>query len=132
MLTGQITSAIIGIALAGAILFLVRRDHLHGPYALWWFGVAAATFALGVFPALIVWLGHLTGIVYAPVLPIVVGLSLVLIRMLKLDIDRSRQERQIRRLTQKLAILEQELDRIGYAGTPPALPRDSNAAQPPG
>lgn len=113
MLTGQITSAILGIALAGAILFLVRRDHLHGPYALWWFAVAAATFALGVFPALIVWLGHLTGIVYAPVLPIVVGLSLVLIRMLKLDIDRSRQERQIRRLTQKLAILEQELDRLG-------------------
>ena len=50
MLTGQITSAILGIALAGAILFLVRRDHLHGPYALWWFAVAAATFVLGVFP----------------------------------------------------------------------------------
>ena len=44
MLTGQITSAILGIVLAGAILFLVRRDHLHGPYAVWWFGVAAATF----------------------------------------------------------------------------------------
>jgi hypothetical protein len=132
MLTGQITSAIIGIALAGAILFLVRRAHLHGPYALWWFGVAAATFALGVFPTLIVWLGHLTGIVYAPVLPIVVGLSLVLIRMLKLDIDRSRQERQIRRLTQKLAILEQELDRIGGKAAPASLRAESDPAHPPG
>ncbi|HJT98766.1 MAG TPA: DUF2304 domain-containing protein [Rhodanobacteraceae bacterium] len=126
MLTGQITSAIIGIALAGAIMFLVRRDHLHGPYALWWFGVAAATFALGVFPGLIAWLGRATGIFYAPVLPIVVGLSLVLIRLLKLDIDRSRQERQIRRLTQKLAILEEELDRLGgRRGTPE--PRDDHA-----
>jgi hypothetical protein len=113
MLTGQITSAILGIGLTAAILFLVRRDHLHGPYALWWFAVAAATFALGVFPVLVVWLGRLTGIVYAPVLPIIVGVSLILIRMLKLDIDRSKQERQIRRLTQKLAILEQELDRLG-------------------
>jgi hypothetical protein len=113
MLTGQITSAILGIGLTAAILFLVRRDHLHGPYALWWFAVAAATFALGVFPILVVWLGRLTGIVYAPVLPIIVGVSLILIRMLKLDIDRSKQERQIRRLTQKLAILEQELDRLG-------------------
>jgi hypothetical protein len=113
MLTGQITSAILGFALAGAILFLVRRDHLHGPYAVWWFAIAIATFALGVFPALVVWLGRLTGIVYAPVLPIIVGVSLILIRMLKLDIDRSKQERQIRRLTQKLAILEQELDRLG-------------------
>jgi hypothetical protein len=117
-MTGQITSAIIGVVLAGAILFLVRRDHLHGPYALWWFAVAAATFALGVFPSLIAWLGRVTGIGYAPVLPIVVGLSLVLIRMLKLDIDRSKQERQIRRLTQKLAILEQELDRLGGRRAP--------------
>lgn len=112
MLTSQMTSAILGIGLAGAILFLVRRDHLHGPFAIWWFAVAAATFVLGVFPGVVVWLGHATGIVYAPVLPIIIGLSLVLIRLLKLDIDRSKQERQIRRLTQKLAILEQELDRL--------------------
>ena len=117
-MTAQITSAVIGIVLAGAILFLVRRDHLHGPYALWWFGVAAATFALGVFPSLVEWLGHLTGISYAPVLPIIVGVSLILLRLLKLDIDRSRQERRLRRLTQKLAILEDELGRLG--GNPAA------------
>ena len=61
-MTSQITSAVLGIVLAGAILFLVRRDHLHGPYALWWFAVAAATFELGVFPKLIPWLGKVTGI----------------------------------------------------------------------
>jgi hypothetical protein len=125
MLTGQITSAILGVALAGAILFLVRRDHLHGPYAVWWFGVAAATFVLGVFPSLVVWLGHATGIFYAPVLPIIIGLSLVLLRLLKLDIDRSKQERRIRRLTQKLAILEQELVRLG--GSADTEPRDDDA-----
>jgi hypothetical protein len=124
MLTGQITSAIIGVALAGAILFLVRRDHLHGPYALWWFAVAAATFALGVFPVIIAWLARTTGIGYAPVLPIVIGLSLVLIRLLKLDIDRSKQERQIRRLTQKLAILEEELDRLGGRRAPESTDDD--------
>lgn len=125
MLTGQITSAILGVALAGAILFLVRRDHLHGPFALWWFGVAAATFVLGVFPGLVGWLGHVTGIAYAPVLPIIVGLSLVLIRLLKLDIDRSKQERRIRRLIQKLAILEQEMD--ARRGTPAPPDCDDDA-----
>ncbi|MGA8278758.1 MAG: DUF2304 domain-containing protein [Rhodanobacteraceae bacterium] len=113
MLNAQITSAVLGFGLAGAIFYLVRRDHLHGPYAVWWLLVAGATLLIGAFPALVVWLGHLTGIFYAPVLPIIIGLSLVLIRLLKLDIDRSKQERQIRRLTQKLAILEQELDRLG-------------------
>ncbi len=112
MLSAQITAAILGIGLAGTILFLVRRDHLHGPYAAWWLAVAAATFLLATFPSLVVWLGNITGISYAPVLPIIIGLSMVLIRLLKLDIDRSRQERSLRRLTQKLAILEHELDAL--------------------
>jgi len=121
MLNAQITAAILGVALAGAILYLVRRDHLHGPFAAWWLMVAAATLALGMFPSLVLWLGRVTGISYAPVLPIIIGLSLVLLRLLKLDVDRSRQERQLRRLTQKLAILENELAQL----------RDASARRPP-
>lgn len=111
-MTAQITAAIIGILLAGSILFLVRRDHLHGPYALWWLIIATATLVLGVAPRTIDWLAYWTGIAYPPVLPIILGLSLILVRMLQLDIERSRQERQIRRLTQKLAILEEEVTSV--------------------
>lgn len=108
-MSAQITAALIGLLLAGSILYLVRRDHLHGPYALWWLVVAAATLVLGFVPKTVDWLAHLSGIAYPPVLPLIVGLSLVLLRLLQLDIERSRQERQIRRLNQKLAILEEEL-----------------------
>jgi hypothetical protein len=108
-MNAQITAALLGLALAGSILYLVRRDHLHGPYALWWLIVAAATLVLGFVPRTIDWLAHLSGIAYPPVLPIIIGLSLILLRLLQLDIERSRQERQIRRLNQKLAILEEEL-----------------------
>ncbi|MGH8042594.1 MAG: DUF2304 domain-containing protein, partial [Rudaea sp.] len=52
------------------------------------------------------------GIHYPPVLPIILGIGMILVRMLKMDIDRSRSERQLRRLTQKLAILEQELAQL--------------------
>ena len=120
MLGAQITAAIPGVCLAGAIFYLVRRDHLHGPYAAWWLMVAAATLILGIFPAVVTWLGLLTGIKYAPVLPIIVALSLILLRLLKLDIDRSRQERQIRRLTQKLAILDHELQSLRAGEAKPA------------
>jgi len=113
--TAQITAGLIGLLLAGAILFMVRRDHLHGSYALWWLAVAAATLVLGVFPPVIDWLARITGISYAPVLPIIIGIGMILIRMLKMDVDRSRRERQIRRLTQKLAILEQELGELRTA-----------------
>ena len=108
-MTSQLTSAAIGILLASAILYLVRRDHMHGSYALWWLAIAAAILVLGVFPPVIDWLGRVTGISYPPILPIIVGIGMILIRMLRTDIDRSRQERQLRRLAQKLAILEQEL-----------------------
>lgn len=127
MLNAQITAAILGVALAGAIFYLVRRDHLHGPFAAWWLLVAAATLALGMFPSLVLWLGRVTGISYAPVLPIIIGLSLVLLRLLKLDVDRSRQERQLRRLTQKLAILENELAQLRDASA-----RREHAEAPPG
>ncbi len=111
-MTAAVTAAIIGVLLGGAILYLVRRDHLHGSFALWWLAVAAAILVLGLFPPVIDWLGKLTGIYYPPVLPIVVGIGMILIRLLKIDVDRSRSERQMRRLTQKLAILEQELREI--------------------
>ena len=108
-MSAVITTALIGILMATAILYLVRRDHLHGSYALWWLAVAAAALLLGIFPQTIDWLGRITGIAYAPVLPIIFGLGMILLRMLKMDIDRSRSERQLRRLTQKLGILEEEL-----------------------
>lgn len=114
-MTAQITAALLGLTLAGSILYLVRRDHLHGPYALWWLIVAAATLVLGFVPRTIDWLARLSGIAYPPVLPIIIGLSLILLRLLQLDIERSRQERQIRRLNQKLAILEEELSSLRRA-----------------
>jgi hypothetical protein len=126
-MTAQITAGVIGVLLAGAILYLVRRDHLHGSYALWWLAIAAVILLLGVFPPVIDWLGRATGIYYPPVLPIIVGIGMILIRMLKMDIDRSQQERQLRRLTQKLAILEQE---IGSARRTNATSPESSSPAP--
>lgn len=125
-MTAQITAGILGALLAGAILYLVRRDHLHGSYALWWLAVAVVILLLGVFPPVIDWLGRVTGISYPPVLPIIVGIGMILIRMLKMDIDRSQQERQLRRLTQKLAILDQEITaaRSTNATSRESLPAD--------
>lgn len=105
-------TTLIGVALAGSILFLVRRDHLHGPFALWWLLVAAAALILGAVPSAIDWLGRVTHVYYPPILPITIGLALVLVRLLKFDIDRSREERRTRRLIQKVALLEEELARL--------------------
>ena len=106
MITYQITSMVIGISLAAVILFLVRRDHLHGPYAVWWIGAAATVGALGFFPRLFDYLAGYLGVRYPPILAIVLGLGLLLLKILTMDLERSRQERLIRRLAQRLAMLE--------------------------
>ena len=129
-MTAQLTAGVIGVLLAGAILYLVRRDHLHGSYALWWLAVAVVILLLGVFPPVIDWLGRVTGIYYPPVLPIIVGIGMILIRMLKMDIDRSQQERQLRRLTQKLAILEQEITAARRSNVAPPESKSVSAELP--
>ena len=118
-------SAIMSLGLAGTIFYLVRRDRLHGPYALWWLLVAAAALVLGFFPQLVDWLGRLTHVYYPPALPIIIGLALVMVRLLKMDIDRSHQERRLRRLVQKVAMLESELSDLREDNEP--VPEDDKA-----
>ena len=109
MITYQLTSMAIGLFFAATILLLVRRDHLHGPYAIWWIGAAATVALLGFFPRLFDVLAAKLGVSYPPILAIVLGFSMLLVKILTMDLERSRQERLIRRLAQRLAMLEAQL-----------------------
>lgn len=108
-MTYQLTSLLIGLLLASTILWLVRRSHLHGPYALWWVGIAFVVVGLGFFPGVFDLVAKRLGVNYPPILAVVLGFSLLLLKMLTMDLERSRQERKIRRLAQRMAILEGEL-----------------------
>jgi len=107
--TSQLTSFGIGIGIAIAILVLVRKNHLMVSHAVWWLTVAVASMAFGAYPRLIDGIGRVLGIHYPPTLLIVIGMGLILIKMLTMDLKRSEQERKIRALTQRLAILESEM-----------------------
>lgn len=129
MITYQITSMTIGASLAATILFLVRRDRLHGPYAIWWIGTAATVALLGLFPRLFDVLALKMGVSYPPVLAILLGFGLLLLKMLTMDLDRSRQERLIRRLAQRLAMLEaQENPSPTRAPLPPGAREEKSGA----
>ena len=105
-ITYQITSMAMGVTIAVIILFLVRRDHLHGPYAVWWIGAALTIALLGFFPRFFDYIAVYFGVSYPPILAIVLGFGMLLVKILTMDVERSRQERLIRRLAQRLAILE--------------------------
>jgi hypothetical protein len=104
-----ITTGIIGIAAAITIIILIRKDHLHVRYGMWWFAVAAVIALIGVFPRIVDVIGVALGIAYPPVLALTVGLVLLVLKILVMDIERSRNQIKLQRLVQRIALLEAEL-----------------------
>lgn len=113
----QITTTLLGLGLAAVILVLVRRDHLYLLHGLFWILVAGAAAVLGVWPGLIDRLAVVVGIGYPPALLLLVAVVVVLVKTLHTDIVNTRVERDVRRLNQRLALLE--VDQV--------VPRDKTA-----
>jgi hypothetical protein len=111
-MTPYLTSVALGLVIGLAILWLVRRDQLHGSFAVWWILIALASLVIGFFPQLIDQAGARFGIAYPPMLLVLVALAVILIKLVSVDIDVTRRERRLRRLLQKVAILELELRQI--------------------
>jgi len=116
--TARWITATIGLITAGLIIFLVRRDHLHTRYAVWWLPVAFVIGILGVFPRLVDWLAPIIGIRYPPIIPLLAGLIALIVKILVMDIERSRNEIKLNRLIQRIGILEGELHK--GAGSKPS------------
>lgn len=109
MTSYYLTSVALGIVLALSILWLVRRDHLHGSYALWWLLIAIGALVIGFNPTVVDWVGVKLGVAYPPMLLAMVAIIAILLKLLGVDLDVTRRERRLRRLLQKVAILELEL-----------------------
>lgn len=108
MISSNITTAGLGIAIAVTILYLVRRDHLRIRYAYWWLMAALGVLFLGLFPGAMDVVAPYLGVKYPPILALIGGMAVILIKMLLMDLEHTRQEREIRRLTQRLSIWEHE------------------------
>jgi hypothetical protein len=106
----QYTSAIIGIIIGLLIFFLIKHDRLHVRYAFFWVIIAVAIIFLGLFPKFFDRIGVFLGVSYPPILLLVLALSLVLLKLLRMDIERSRHDQRIKELTQRLANLEGMVD----------------------
>ena len=106
MIPLNVSTSIMGAGLALCIVYLVRRDHLHAAHALFWLVTASAALALGLWPGLIDHAAMALGISYAPALLLLCGLMVVLVKALHADILNTRLERDLRRLNQRVAMLE--------------------------
>jgi hypothetical protein len=101
---------VIGLFFAAVIIMMVRRDMMQAKYSVWWLSFAAVGFLLGFFPNISDWVAKMVGVSYPPTLIITLALVVLAVKNLYMDIERSHLERRVRRLTQRLALYEQELD----------------------
>lgn len=99
----------IGIATAITIVVLIRKDHLHVRYGLWWTGAAVAFALLGLFPAFFDKFATYVGVAYPPILAMTLAVSILVIKILVMDIERSRNAIRMQRLVQRIALLEADL-----------------------
>ena len=87
----------------------MRKDHLHVTHGLGWMIVATGFAFLGLAPWVVDELAKFVGVKYPPVLALIAGMAVLVIKILLMDIERSKIELRNQRLLQRLAILEAEV-----------------------
>lgn len=110
----QATTALMGVSLAVLILYLIRRDHLYLMHGLFWVAVAVIAAVLGAWPGLIDRLAFWTGVGYPPALLLLLACMVLLLKALHADMVNTRIERDMRRLNQRLAMFEADLEAQGH------------------
>jgi len=104
----HLTVLVSGVGLAGVILYLVRRDHLYIRQGLFWIVAAVVSLGFAIWPYLIDSLGKLLGIAYPPTLLFLGAILVLVVKALFADISLTKLRRDLRRLNQRIALLEAE------------------------
>lgn len=108
----QTTTSVLGAGLAFLILFLLRRDHLYLRDALFWVSAAAFSLIFGLSPRLMDRLAALAGVSYSPTFFLLIAVLVLLIKALMSDLAITSLRRDLRRLNQRVALLEIENKKI--------------------
>jgi hypothetical protein len=122
----QIVSIMLGVVLLGVIFQLIRKNRLQEKYALLWITSAAIVLVLSVWRGLLETFASWVGIFYAPSALFLVALFCGMVIALHFSIVISDLAKQNKTLVQEIALLKEELGRLGGAARnkrPPARRR---------
>ncbi len=109
MRTFQFFTGALGVAIAGVIFYLIRRDHMHARFSLWWLVVGVLAVVVGFFPRWVDAVGGWLGVSYPPVLGLIVAVAALVLKILMVDLEQSRTRREMLRLTQRVLLVEEQL-----------------------
>jgi len=116
----QITTGLLGLGLAVLILHLLRRDHIYILHGLFWIVIAALAALLGLWPGLIDRVAGWIGISYPPAALLLGAVVVLFVKSLYADITHTQLERKVRRLNQRIALLDVQgpVDEVADPGHP--------------
>jgi len=106
----QVTTTILAFFVVGAIIWLIRRDRIHPRKAVGWLILAFVIGVLGLFPQISDSLAARLGVSYPPTLILVLSFIVLLIKLLRMDIATTREQRRVKMLSQRLSVLEKRLE----------------------
>lgn len=113
----SVITGTVGLFVAALIILLIRKDRLHVQQGLGWIIVAIGFALLGFSPRVIDWLSSHLGIANPPILALMLGIVLLVVKTLLMDIERSRIEIRNQRLIQRVAMLEADMLKMQQPGT---------------
>jgi hypothetical protein len=96
----------LSIVTVSTILILVKKNLMHPSYSIFWVFISILILILGLFPEINIKIASFLGVKYSPILPVVTAIMVIFIKTLKQDIELTKKEKQIKRLTQELAIIK--------------------------
>jgi hypothetical protein len=99
------------VVICGLIFELIRRKHLMERYALLWLLAGITVLVLALWKGLLYTLAHAAGITYLPSALFAVAFLFVVVMLVHFSMTISRLSDQNTILAQRLALLQQRLDR---------------------
>jgi hypothetical protein len=110
------------VVICGLIFELIRRKHLMERYALLWLLAGVTVLVLALWKGLLSTLAHAAGISYLPSALFAVAFLFVVVMLVHFSMTISRLSDQNTILAQRLALLQQRLDRGSGAELDGAAP----------
>jgi hypothetical protein len=109
----RLVAILASVALLLVVLELVRRRRLLERYALLWLVSAVALLALAAFQPLLITIAELIGVEYPPSALFLIAFGFVLLLLLHFSVAVSRLADQSKILAQRIAIMEERMNRAG-------------------
>jgi hypothetical protein len=124
----RIEVVIAALVICGFIFELVRRRHLMERYALLWLAAGLLVLVLAIWQGLLTTVSGWVGIYYPPAALFAAGFVFVLIMLLHFSIIVSRLSDQNKILAQRVAMLQQQLEK-GEREAPEPQPSEDPGAR---